>query len=49
LNFDKTGYGKAVVWTGKLKRVLIPDVDSEATAAALIEVEISVDSAPAAA
>jgi len=49
LNFDTTGYGKAIVWTGKLKRVLVPDVDSEATAAALIEVEISVDSAPVAA
>src|SRR5262245_35114024 len=32
-----------VEWTGIVKRVLIPDVDSESTSAALIEIEISID------
>lgn len=39
-------YGHAIVWNGKLKRVLIPDVDSEATSAALIEIEMTVDGIP---
>jgi|SRR5262245_30577241 len=39
-------YGKTIYWTGRLKRVLVPDVDSEATSAALIEVEISTDGIP---
>lgn len=47
LNIDGSKVGaKRVIWTGVLKRVLIPDVDSEATSAALIEIEVSVDSAP---
>lgn len=45
---DKNGtpFGKRVVWLGTLKRVLIPDVDSEATGAALLEVEITVAGSP---
>lgn len=39
--------GKTVIWNGKLKRVLIPDVDSEGTAAALMEVEITIEGIPA--
>jgi hypothetical protein len=46
LNIDGKGYGKHIVWTGKLKRVLFPDVDSEATSAAMIEVEITTDGTP---
>jgi len=48
LDLDGNGYGKRIVWTGKLKRVNVPDADSEATAAALIEIEVSVDGAPVA-
>jgi hypothetical protein len=33
--------GNRFIWKGTLKRVLIPDVDSEATGAALIECEIT--------
>jgi|SRR5215831_4013097 len=46
MDLDGNGVGKTVYWTGKLKRVLVPDVDSEATSAALVEVEITVDGAP---
>jgi len=46
MDTDGNGYGKSVYWVGKLKRVLVPDVDSEATSAALIEVEISVEGKP---
>jgi hypothetical protein len=49
LQLNGQGYGKLVTWNGILKRVLIPDVDSEATSAALIEIEVSVSSPPAAA
>jgi hypothetical protein len=48
LTLNGDGYGKLVTWTGVLKRVLVPDVDSEATSAALIEIEVSVGSPPAA-
>jgi len=48
MDLDGNGYGKPVYWTGKLKRVLFPDVDSEAQAAALIEIEVTVDGQPAA-
>ena len=46
MDLNGQGYGKPVIWTGKLKRVLVPDVDSEATSAALVEVEITVDGRP---
>jgi len=45
LNGDFYGL-RRLVWTGIVKRVLIPDVDSESTSAALIEVEISVSRRP---
>jgi hypothetical protein len=38
--------GKAIHWTGKLKRVQVPDVDSEATGAALIEIEVTIHGNP---
>lgn len=38
--------GGRIVWNGTLKRVHVPDVDSEATAAALLEVEITVAGNP---
>src|SRR5215831_18695795 len=34
MDLNGDGYGKPVIWTGKLKRVLVPDVDSESTTAA---------------
>jgi hypothetical protein len=43
---DGNPQGRRIVWTGTLKRVLIPDVDSEATSAALLEVEITVAGRP---
>jgi hypothetical protein len=43
---DNEGYGHSIIWTGKLKRVLVPDVDSESTTASLIEIEVSVDGEP---
>jgi len=43
LDFDGNPYGKTIHWKGTLKRVLVPDVDSEGNSAAMIEVEISVD------
>lgn len=43
LDFNGNAYGKAVIWHGTFKRVLVPDVDSEGNAASLIEVEVSVD------
>ena|SRR5215472_9944704 len=46
MDINGQAYGKSVVWIGKLKRCRVPDVDSEATAAALIELEITIGSLP---
>lgn len=46
LDLNGQPYGKAIQWKGKLKRVLVPDVDSEATSAAMLEVEITVEGTP---
>jgi len=46
LDKDGNPTGRRIVWNGTLKRVLIPDVDSEATSAALLEVEITVAGRP---
>ena len=45
---DKNGnlFGNRITWIGTLKRVLVPDVDSEATGPALLEVEITVAGNP---
>lgn len=49
LDIDGHPYvSKSIVWNGKLKRVHIPDVDSEATGPALIEIEVEVSGAPTA-
>lgn len=48
LDFDGNPFGKAIVWHGTLKRVTVPDVDSEGNAAALVEVEITVSGNPSA-
>jgi hypothetical protein len=46
LDSDGNLMGARIVWNGTLKRVLIPDVDSEATGAALLEIEITVAGNP---
>lgn len=38
--------GKALFWAGKLKRVFVPEVDSESTTAAMVEIEVSVAGIP---
>jgi len=38
--------GKAIQWIGKLKRVEVPDVDSESTTASLITIEATVSGYP---
>lgn len=48
LDQDGNEHGKSIIWNGRLKRVLIPDVDSESSSAAMIEVEITVKGRPAA-
>lgn len=48
LDEDGNEHGKSIVWNGRLKRVLPPDVDSESSSAAMIEVEIIVRGKPAA-
>lgn len=46
---DKEGneHGKSMIWTGTVKRYLPPDVDSESSAAALMELELTVKGRPA--
>lgn len=46
MDINRNPYGKSVVWIGTLKRVLVPDVDSEATAAAMLELEITIGALP---
>lgn len=48
MDVNENRVGKSIVWHGKLKRVLVPDVDSEGTAAALVEIEVSVEGVPTA-
>jgi hypothetical protein len=45
---DGNEYGKSIIWNGTLKRVLIPDVDSESTTAAQVEIEVVVKGYPVA-
>jgi hypothetical protein len=47
---DKDGnlYGRPIIWTGILKSIMVPDVDSEATGPALIEMVVAVQGTPAA-
>lgn len=47
MDLDGNEFGNPIVWNGILKRCLVPDVDSEATAAAMIEIEVSVSGFPA--
>lgn len=44
---DGKEYGRSIVYNGTLKRVQIPDVDAESTAAALVEIEVTISGYPA--
>lgn len=46
LDIEGNTYGKPLVWSGTLDRVKTPDVDSESTAAGLIELEMVVEGYP---
>jgi hypothetical protein len=43
LDPDKNAYGKPFTYDGVLKRVTLPEVDSNATEAALIELEVTIN------
>lgn len=45
---DGNSFSPHVVWIGKLKRVLLPDVDSNSDDAAMIELEMSIAGVPTA-
>jgi hypothetical protein len=46
MDIDGQRYGKAIIWNGTLKRVSMPDVDSESNSAALLEIEVTVATPP---
>lgn len=43
---DGHEYGKSITYTGKLKRVQVPEVDSESSTAAMVEIEVTIDGFP---
>lgn len=43
---DGNEYGHTITWSGKLKRAMPPEPDSEGTGAAMFEIEVSVAGAP---
>lgn len=46
LDIEGSAYGKPIVWRGTLDRVKSPDVDSEASTAGLLELEMVVEGYP---
>jgi hypothetical protein len=46
MDFEGEGFGQAILHTGTLKRVSVPDVDSESSSAALIEIEVAIGPDP---
>ena len=46
LDLDGNASGKPIVYNGILKRVTFPEVDSEASGAGMIELEVTVDGFP---
>lgn len=46
LDINANAYGRPIVYNGTLKRCTPPPVDSESSAAALIELEITIDGFP---
>lgn len=49
MDFEGHGFGKIITYNGILKRVVIPDTDSESSGAAMIEIEVAVIGFPHAA
>lgn len=48
MDIDGNPVGKSITYGGVLKRVQVPDVDSESSTAAMIEMEVTVSGFPAA-
>jgi hypothetical protein len=48
MDIDGNAYGNPITWTGILKRVTPPPRDSEGTAAAMIEIEVTTTGRPTA-
>lgn len=46
LDVDGNAFGKPIVWKGTLKRATFPEVDSESSDAAMIELEMTVEGDP---
>jgi hypothetical protein len=46
MDLDGNEWGNPIMYLGILKRVTIPDVDSESTSAALIEIEATITGVP---
>jgi hypothetical protein len=46
LDIEKNAYGKALVYNGILKHVTPPDLDSQQSGAALLQLEMTVDGYP---
>jgi hypothetical protein len=46
MDIEGNVFGKPLVYNGRLKRVTPPEVDSEASGAALVEIEVTVDGFP---
>lgn len=43
LDLDGNGYGDSIIWSGILDGVAAPDVDSESTSAAMLELDVIPD------
>jgi hypothetical protein len=46
MDIEANVFGKPLVYNGRLKRVTPPEVDSEASGAAMVEIEVTVDGFP---
>jgi hypothetical protein len=46
LDTDGNSFGRPITYRGTLKRVLVPEVDSEGSDAALLELEMTVEGTP---
>lgn len=46
LDENQLEHGKSIIWNGRLKRVTLPDVDSESSSAAMVELEVVVKGKP---
>jgi hypothetical protein len=46
MDIEGNVFGKPLTYNGRLKRITPPEVDSEASAAAMVEMEVTVDGFP---